>query len=277
MCSMWAYICPELLKAIETEPEGDVTAELLQSLAKCIETLGANCLSPEAMEEVLKNIDRFMNEHFTKADKRVQARHEEDYDEAVEEQLAEEDESDVYLLAKIADILHSLFMVQKASFLPYFDRIAPHFVKLLDISRPSWADRQWGLCIFDDLIGDYCIRFLCLNLLKIYLLSTEFTGPSCAQYQQYFLQPMITYCKDKQPEVRQAAIYGCGILAMFGGDQYAQTCALLVPILIEQILVPGSREPENLTVTENAISAVAKILKYNSSGITNIDDITAIW
>lgn len=150
---MWAYICPELLKAIETEPESEVTADLLQSLAKCIETLGANCLSPEAMQEVLKNIDRFMNEHFTKADKRVQARQEEDYDEAVEEQLAEEDESDVYLLAKIADILHSLFMVQKANFLPYFDRVAPHFVKLLDISRPSWADRQWGLCIFDDLIG----------------------------------------------------------------------------------------------------------------------------
>lgn len=153
--SMWAYICPELLKAIETEPESEVIAELLQSLAKCIETLGANCLSPEAMEEVLKIIHRFMNEHFEKADKRVLARNEEDYDEAVEEQLAEEDETDVYLLAKIADILHSLFMTQKDGFLPYFEQVAQHFVKLLDPSRPSWADRQWGICIFDDLIGEF--------------------------------------------------------------------------------------------------------------------------
>lgn len=78
---MWIYICPELLKAIETEPECEVTAELLQSLAKCIETLGPNCLSQEAMDEVLKIIHRFMNEHFEKADKRVQARNEEDYDD----------------------------------------------------------------------------------------------------------------------------------------------------------------------------------------------------
>lgn len=255
--SMWAYICPELLKAIETEPEQEVTAELLQSLAKCIETLGASCLTPEAMEEVLKNIDRFMNEHFAKADKRAQARHEEDYDEAVEEQLAEEDDNDVYLLAKIADILHSLFLVQKAAFLPNFDRVAPHFVKLLDSSRPSWADRQWGMCIFDDLI--------------------EYSGPASAQYQQWFLQPLITYCKDKQPEVRQAAFYGCGVLAMFGGEQYAQTCAMLVPILVEQIMTQNAREPENLTVTENAISAVAKILKYNSSAIQNVDEVTAMW
>jgi hypothetical protein len=156
--NMWAYICPELLKAIETEPEAEVIAELLQSLAKCIDTLGANCLSQEAMNEVLKIINRFMNEHFEKADKRAQARNEEDYDEAVEEQLAEEDETDVYLLSRVADIIHSLFSTQKTLFLPYFEQVAPHFIKLLDPSRPSWADRQWGLCIFDDLIGE--CRFL---------------------------------------------------------------------------------------------------------------------
>lgn len=255
--SMWAYICPELLKAIETEPEAEVIAELLQSLAKCIETLGANCLSQEAMAEVLKIINRFMNEHFEKADKRAQARNEEDYDEAVEEQLAEEDETDVYLLSRIANIIHSLFMTQKVSFLPYFEQIAPHFIKLLDPTRPSWSDRQWGLCIFDDLI--------------------EFCGPACAQYQSYFLQSMIQYCKDKQPEVRQAAMYGCGILAQFGGEQFAQTCSMFMPILIEAIIAPDARDPENMTVTENAISAVAKIMKYNSSAITNGDEIINIW
>lgn len=37
-----------------------------------------------------------------------------------------------------------------------------------------------------------------------------------AQYQAYFLQPMLEYIKDKQPEVRQAAVYGCGVLAQVG-------------------------------------------------------------
>lgn len=44
----------------------------------------------------------------------------------------------------------------------------------------------------------------------------EYSGPMSAQYQAYFLQPMLEYIKDKQPEVRQAAVYGCGVLAQVG-------------------------------------------------------------
>lgn len=149
---MWLYICPELLKAIDTEPEPDVLAELLHSLAKSIETLGPNCLSPEAMNEVLKLITKFMGEHFEREEKRAEARNEEDYDDGVEEQLAEEDDNDILILSKIADIIHSLFSTYKTNFLPFFDRVVASFVKLLDPTRP-WADRQWGLCIFDEVIG----------------------------------------------------------------------------------------------------------------------------
>lgn len=149
---MWLYICPELLKAIDTEPEVDVLAELLHSLAKSIETLGPNCLSAEAMDEVLKLITKFMGEHFEHEDKRVAARNEEDYDDGVEERLAEEDDNDILVLSKIADIIHALFSTYKTNFLPFFDRIVALFVKLLDPNRP-WADRQWGLCIFDEVIG----------------------------------------------------------------------------------------------------------------------------
>lgn len=253
---MWNYICPELLKAISTEPEPDVQSELLQSLARCIETLGANCLSEDAMKEVLKLIAKCMTEHFEKADKRAQARIEEDYDDGVEEALAEEDDTDTYLLSKIADIVHALFMTYKTNFLPYFDQIVPHFVKLLDPIR-SCPDKQWGLCIFDDLI--------------------EFSGPLCAQYQQAFISSMLQFVTDKSPEVRQAASYGCGVLGQFGGEQFAVTCAQAIPLLVQVISTEKSREPENINPTENAISAVTKILKYNSSALQNVNEIINLW
>lgn len=151
---MWQYICPDLLKAIDTEPEGDVLFELLHALAKSIETLGPNCLSKENMDEVLRLIGKYMDDHFQKAEKRALARNEEDYDDGVEEKLAEEDDNDTYQLNKIADVIHSLFVTGGVSFLQHFDKIIQHFIKLLDPSRP-WADRQWGLCIFDDVIGSY--------------------------------------------------------------------------------------------------------------------------
>lgn len=156
---MWLYICPELLKAIDTEPEAEVVPELLHSFAKCIENLGPNCLSAESMEAVLKLVNKVMDDHFQKAEKRLQARREEDYDDGVEEQLAEEDSGDVYLLSRLADIVHALFLTYRQEFLPFFSQIVHHFVKLLDPARP-WTDRQWGICIFDDVIGEWNFGFI---------------------------------------------------------------------------------------------------------------------
>lgn len=104
---MWLYICPELIKAIDTEPENEVTVELMHSLSKvcmtkhisptstflyhdffiiykifqCIETLGAGCLSEEHMKDILTIINKMMNEHFERATERLEKRKDEDYDE----------------------------------------------------------------------------------------------------------------------------------------------------------------------------------------------------
>lgn len=131
-------------------------------------------------------------------------------------------------------------------------------------------------------------------------LITEYCGPLCAQYQHIFLQPILEYTKDKAPEVRQAATYGCGVLAQvlidlhkrysmkylfflfslrfqFAGEQFAVPCAQCVPTLVEMINAPRSREPEFIHPTENAISAITKILKYNSSALTNTDELIHLW
>lgn len=176
--------------------------------------------------------------------------------QVVEEQLEDEENEDIYFLSKIADVIHALFMSYKIAFLPFFDQICGHFVQLLGPER-AWSDHQWGLCIFDDVI--------------------EFTGPACVKYQSMFLQPLATYVADKSPEVRQAAAYGWGVLAQFGGDQFAGECAKALPILLEVINDPESRSIKNVCPTENAISAVTKILKYNSSQVKVIDDLILMW
>jgi len=80
---MWAYICPDLLKAIDTEPESEVLLELLSSLAKCIETLGVGCLSAPHMTELLRLLDKLLTEHFDRAVARLEKRKDEDYDEVL--------------------------------------------------------------------------------------------------------------------------------------------------------------------------------------------------
>lgn len=78
--------------------------------------------------------------------------------------------------------------------------------KLLQGSDQPWSDRQWGLCVFDDVI--------------------EFGGPACVKYQQYFLRPIIEGVSDKNAAVRQAAAYGCGTLAINGGPAFAGNFSL---------------------------------------------------
>ncbi|KAL0280849.1 UNVERIFIED_CONTAM: hypothetical protein PYX00_002016 [Menopon gallinae] len=252
---MWNYICPELLKAISTEPENDVLSDLMHSLAQCIETLGTGCMSEENMDKLMKILSKLLTEHFEREIKRGDKRKDEDYDEVVEEQLEDEDCEDVYVLSKVADVLHSLFATYKTSFYPYFDQIVDQFVELLGPER-SMSDHQWSLCVFDDAI--------------------EFGGPACVKYQQYFLPAIACYVQDRSPEVRQAAVYGCGVLGQFGGDSFAGFFREILPRLVEVINAAESRSPENINPTENAISAVTKILKYNSSSL-NVDEILPHW
>jgi len=254
---MWAFILPELLKAVEAEPENDVLAELLASLAKCVELLGTGCLGEPGMEETVKILEKTMENHFKRQEERAGKRQggEEDYDEGVEEQLEDEDDEDVYILSKVGDVVHSVFSQYREAFLPQFERLLPHFSKLLEQGRP-WSDLQWGLCIFDDLI--------------------EYTGPVSQKYEQLYLNRLLSCVSSPQPEVRQAAAYGCGVLGQCGGPGLAPAAAQAVPLLVEVIQQPDSRQPENINPTENAISAVTKILQFNGSQV-NMDQILPLW
>ncbi len=67
---MWNFMCGDILKAMDTEPEKDVLAEQLASLAKCIEGLGNGCLTEELMGELVKILDRLFKDHFQRSSER---------------------------------------------------------------------------------------------------------------------------------------------------------------------------------------------------------------
>lgn len=252
---MWSYICGDLIKAIDTEPEQEVLAELMRSFARCVEFMGTRALNDEQMSSVIKILNKNLGEHFNKQEQRHEQRRDEDYDDETEDQLLDEDDFDALILSKISDIIHSLFKVYKTSFMEPFDQIAQHFVLLIHPDRP-YTDRQWALCVWDDVL-EYC-------------------GPESVKYQEFFLKRLLEQIVDETAEVRQAASYGAGLMAMNGGPVFAQACAQCIPLLIQVINDRESRTVENIQATENAISAVTKILKFNSSAI-NVDQLLPTW
>jgi len=152
--------------------------------------------------------------------------------------------------------MHSLFFTYKTAILPVFEQLLRHFTNLISRDRP-WPDRQWALCVFDDLL--------------------EHAGPASQAYQEFFLARMIESLGDSQGEIRQASAYGVGVMAQFGGAGYTAACAQALPALIDVIERPESRAVENLSPTENAISAVAKICKYNGAAVGDIGAMIARW
>jgi len=174
----------------------------------------------------------------------------------VEQQLWDEMEEDNFVLTKGADILHALLRVQGRSYLPFMETmVIPLVTRLIGQDR-YWQERQWGLCIWDDIM--------------------EYTGDAALKYQQMFLPPMISALGDSSAEVRQAAAYGSGVMAQFGTEHFAHGCKEALPGLMIMINDPEGRNETNICATENAISAIAKIIKYCPSCM-NINEMIPMW
>uniref|UniRef100_A0A670KFI1 Importin 5 n=1 Tax=Podarcis muralis TaxID=64176 RepID=A0A670KFI1_PODMU len=260
LTQMWHFMCDALIKAIGTEPDSDVLSEIMHSFAKCIEVMGDGCLNNEHFEELGGILKGKLEEHFKNQELRQVKRQDEDYDEQVEESLQDEHDSDVYILTKVSDILHSIFSSYKSKVLPWFEQLLPQIVNLICPHRP-WPDRQWGLCIFDDVI--------------------EHCSPSSFKYAEYFLRPMLQSICDNSPEVRQAAAYGIGILhAIYLAHilyfAYVTFCSEAFPLLVRVIQSADAKTKENINATENCISAVGKIMKFKPDCI-NVEEVLPHW
>lgn len=87
---MWNYIANDLIKAIESEPEQEVLAELMRSFSKCVEFMGQRALNEEQMNSLIKILNKNLANHFTKQEQRHEQRRDEDFDDETEDQLLDE-------------------------------------------------------------------------------------------------------------------------------------------------------------------------------------------
>jgi hypothetical protein len=133
-------------------------------------------LTGDELKELTIILDNHLKKHFQRSTERAEKRHDEDY----EEEMIEEDAGDAYILACLSNIIHSLLITYKDSYLVYFDTLVPHFYALIQPTR-SISDRQWTLCVFDDVI--------------------QFTGACSHRYSQCFLSRMTESLADSSPEV----------------------------------------------------------------------------
>jgi hypothetical protein len=137
-----------------------------------------------------------------------QQQQDEDFDEQAAEHMTEEMQLENEVTRELINVLHSLFgfgakVLPDGGYVRYFDSISQRVINLLDPNR-HYHDLQWGICVIDDLI--------------------EFTGQHSVNYAQHFAETMVTAIGSSHYEVRQAAAYGIGQMAMQVPDAYRQVC-----------------------------------------------------
>ncbi|MCO5568487.1 hypothetical protein L7F22_022186 [Adiantum nelumboides] len=170
----------------------------------------------------------------------------EDFDAEEGELLQEENAQEEEVFDQIGECLGTLIKTFKAPFLPFFEELIPFITPMLGKDRTP-EERRIAICIFDD-VAEQC------------------QGSAC-KYYDTFLPFLLEASTDADPDVRQAAVYGIGVCAEFGGTKFQPVVGEALTKLKELISQPAAFTTDNITATDNAISALGKICEFQRDGI----------
>ncbi|KAJ1735150.1 importin subunit beta-3 [Coemansia sp. Benny D160-2] len=256
--SVWASMCDKYISVLGNSDDDDTfTMQLFGSFADAVETVGEPSLGAEQMQAFVGVCVSQMNKYYQRMKAREAAREAEELDEDDEEQLVEEEMLEGLAIDEVARALHAMLATHGPAFVAMFQNVLPIAHMYLQESDP--AARQWAICVFDDLV--------------------EYAGPASSQYASEFLKPIAQALRDTNaPDLRQAAAYGVGVMAQFGGDAYAEfVVGAALPAMLESLASNDARSTENVYATENIIAAVAKVLRFFGGKLPDAKGLLQTW
>lgn len=257
MATAWTASCDRFLSVMGDEDDDAFVLQLFMSFAEAIETLGPNTMTPQQMLEFATACAAQMNKYHGRIRHRAAARQAEELDDDDEEDLAEEEILEGLAADEISKAIHAVFAAHGAAFAEPFEAIVP--VARLMIAEPGDSPRQWAICVFDDLV--------------------EYTGAASAKYAGDFVPSIAAALEDrKSSDLRQAAAYGVGVMAQFGGDAYTEFVAgAALPVLLREMQRPDGRESENVFATENMTASIGKILQFRAASVPDAPRLLHEW
>lgn len=256
MAKLWETTVQKILEVLTAEPAIDTLAEMYQCFYESVEVIGKNCLSPAHMAAFIEAAKSTLDDYRTRIQKRDEETQETEEGEELPEDAMMAIEDDQNLLSDMNKAFHTIFKNQETSFLPAWSRLLEYYDTFIT-SRDDSTQRQWALCIMDDVL--------------------EFCGDQSWSYQNHIRQPLIDGIQDDVPANRQAACYGVGIAAQKGGAPWSDFVASSLPSLFAACQRPDAREDDHVFATENACASIAKILQANSSKVPNVQEVLAHW
>ncbi|XP_006650446.2 importin-5-like [Oryza brachyantha] len=239
------YIVPALVEAIHKEPDTQICASMLESLNESIQ-LSGTLLEEGQVRSIVDGIKEVITASVLRRTERTERAKAEDFDSEEEDLLREENEQEDEIFDQIGDCLGTLVKTFKTYFLPFFDELSVYLTPMLAKDK-TVEERRIAICIFDD-VAEHCRE-------------------AAVRYYDAYLPSLLEACTSENPDIRQAAVYGIGICAEFGGSAFRPHTGEALSRLHNVIKHPNALDLDNAMAYDNAVSALGKICQFHRDGI----------
>ncbi|XVF06605.1 hypothetical protein REPUB_Repub06bG0063600 [Reevesia pubescens] len=247
------YIIPALVEALHKEPEVEICGSMLGSLNECIQISGS-FLDEGQVRGIVDEIKQVITASSARKQERAERAKAEDFDAEEGEMLEDENEQEEEVFGQVGDLLGTLIKTFKASFLPFFQELTSYVTPMWGKDKTA-EERRIAICIFDD-VAEHC----CEAALK---------------YYDTYLPFLLEACNDENPDVRQAAVYGVGVCAEFGGSVFKPLVREALSRLDAVIRHPNALRSDNIMAYDNAVSALGKICQFHRDSIDAVQIVPA--
>ncbi|XP_071699864.1 uncharacterized protein [Rutidosis leptorrhynchoides] len=247
------YIVPSLVEALHKEPDTEICASMLDALNECIQVSGP-LLDENQVRSIVDEIKHVITASSSRKTERAERAKAEDFDAEEGELLKEENEQEEEVFDQIGEILGTLIKTFKASFLPFFDEISSYLMPMWGKDKTA-EERRIAICIFDD-VAEQCRE-------------------AALKYYDTYIPFLLEACNDENPDVRQAAVYGLGVCAEYGGTVIKPLVGESLSRLNVVIRHPNALQPENVMAYDNAVSALGKICQFHRDSIDSTQIVPA--
>ncbi|CAL9729300.1 importin subunit beta-3 [Monosporozyma unispora] len=247
---LWNLSSAKLISGIKTEPMLEIVQTYHTALVDGLGIMGSVPLADDLLEEYTKGVSTNLSDVYES----VKDRHNEadEYNEALEDDdgFTNEDLLD--------EINKSLAAVMKSS----REKFLPSIQILLPLINTFLQENEVILVLFSLVaIGDII----------------QYYGEVTSSIKDTFINKVVSYLVSPEPQIRQAASYILGVCSQYAPQSYADVCVASLNTLVQVIGIPGSKNDDNQTATENASAAMAKILYAYNTNIPNMESFVSSW
>jgi len=255
--SLVNFVVPPLVAALAKEPETEIQAAMLESLADCAGVAGE--LISGHITSMIAEFQKTLQRSLERRAERGKRADDEDFDAEEHEALRDEQAAEDEVFDQFAECVGSLLRSLKAPVLPTIEPLLAQYVAPMLAPDRSPEERRIAVCVFDDVFEH----------------ASE-NGASL-RYLDGFVGPCLAGCADADADVRQASVYGVGVMAAAVGTAFAPHVPGALAALARVIQAPDARSEENLNATENAVSALGKLCESQRGAIPNAAAVVPQW